>query len=428
MCISGEKRFAAKRRQANAKMASSNATPEQLIGSAKKDVLLNACLRFDWDQVQHWCGIFSSVLRNKSSNHCDLVRQQLLQQDAWGNTALHAACHFNPSSNILRSILKLAKSTHLHHHLCTLPNANGAIPLVVCCTTGGASLTCMLLLMEEVESKSELCDAKGNSAIGGLLKRYQMLRKVPTFCHSMKPLIEIHSVRANYSILMQQQKSCKRRHSQRSAIPNGIDDMALGGFTSCWTKMELLLKVAWLMDFETLEEWSPLHGAANVASQIPPDLSELLVRCHADFVSTPSNQGGGALPLHLAIAQGTSQNLEEQSHTEAFVQHLIQVDPSTASCPDPRTGQLPLVRAIEEGFWWNSSSSPSSNGGILKQLWTAYPEALDQQDPQTGIYPALLAAIPRSSSELSENQNQRQLDTVFSMLKLNPSIIARKES
>lgn len=422
MCISGEKRFAAKRRQANAKMASSNATPEQLLESAKKDVLLNACLRFDWDQVQHWCGIFSSVLRNKSSKHCDLVRQKLLQKDAWGNTALHAACHFNPSSKILRSILKLAKSTHLHHHLCTLPNANGAIPLVVCCTTGGASLTCMLLLLEEVESKSQLSDAKGNSAIGGLLKRYKMLRKVPTFCHSMKPLTEIHSVRANNSILVQQQQSSKRRHSQRSAIPNDIDDMALGGFDSCWTKMELLLKAAWLMDFELIEEWSPLHGAANMASQIPPELSELLVRCHADFVSTPIQ--GGALPLHLAIAQGASQDPEQQRCTEAFVQHLIHVDPSTTSCVDPKTGQLPLVRAIKVGFSWHSSTS--SDGGILQQLWTAHPEALEEQDPQTGLYPALLAAIPRSSSELSSDKADQQLNNIFSMLRLNPSIIAHK--
>ncbi|CAJ1967574.1 unnamed protein product [Cylindrotheca closterium] len=412
MCISAEHQFVAKRRRDRASMAASSKAgsgPEQVLVSAKKDELLEACLRYDWDQVNHLCRTFSSVLiRKKDSEHTDLVRQQLIYQDAWGNTALHAACHYDPPCVILKQILKLAKATGVCHSLCTLPNANGAIPLVVCCTTGGASLTCLLLLLEEVDSKEQLCDSEGNSAIDGLLKRYLMLRKLPKFAKQMKPLQEINSVHS--------------AGNSNSSVMIEMDDLTVAGFDKCWTKMELIMKAAWVLDFQSLEDWSPLHGAANMASQIPPELSELLVRCHANMVSTLV---GGALPLHLAIGQRANGSTHHQdSCTASFVQHLIHADSSTVSHVNPKTGQLPLMRAIEAGFSWQCTADTATNDGILKQLWAAYPEALEEQDSQSGLYPALLAATTTTTTTKSDDNHADQVENIFSMLRLNPSIVA----
>lgn len=410
MCISVEQGFAAKRRRASLELASKNekASPEHFVASCKQDELLEACLRYDWDQVKHLCRMFSCAL----SNHRNLVRQQLVQQDRWGNTALHAACHYNPPFRVLKQILLLAKATDVYNRLCTLPNGNGAIPLVVCCTTGGASLPCLLTLLQEVKSKEQLCDKEGNSAIDGLLKRYDMLRKVPKFAKHMKPLKEINSLgnEQHETSLLQ---SSSARHSQQ--LLNEMDEVASGGFDMCWAKIELILKAAWVMECGSLDTWtSPLHGAAKIASQIPPELSELLIRCNADMVSTPITQGG-SLPLHLAIAQRADCCQQgEKASTFKFVQQLILADPSTASRVDSKTGKLPLIQAIEAGFTWNCGS----DDGVLKQLWTAYPEALEEQDPQSGLYPATLAATIQSGASNEQSNN------IFSMLRLNPSIVA----
>ena len=62
-----------------------------------------------------------------------------------------------------------------------------------------------------------------------------------------------------------------------------------------------------------------------------------------------------------------------------------------------------MLEAIAAGHWWTDRSAAALAGGggsgVLERLLRAVPEALEWHDKETGLSPALLAAVPSSPQQ-----------------------------
>jgi ankyrin repeat protein len=425
MCLSTENGFASRRRR------TLQPRPASQLVAAQDDYLLRACLRYSWNDVLLCCSTLLSLLLQHGETPpisvVEIVQRQLTKTDSWGNTPLHAACHYNPPEYVVQILLDLASTVNVP--LSNTVNSHGATPLVICCNSGGAKLPVMLLLLEGLESIRQLTDDRGNSVFWGLTSRYQMLRKVPVFSKTLLPLEDI-------SVAPEGDTHAPCNDSQ---VMDEVDDLSQG-FDKFWTKMKVLIEAAWLAEPPSLPaNWSILHGAAHVSALIPPVLTKLLLRCHHMLASKTVS---GVLPLHLAVSNNYKRglsNMEEimtlKTQNCFFIQQLLEEDSSTAACRVPDSQRLPLTEAIASGISWHSSALPpaesttehatekpnSSLKGPLQHLLKAYPQALEERDPVTGLYPSLLAA---ASAHGETADDKDQLDTVYCMLRLNPSFIA----
>lgn len=353
----------------------------------------------------------------------EIVERQLAKTDSWGNTPLHAACHYNPPEGVIKSILELASAVKIQLH--TMVNAEGASPLVICCNSGGAKPGVLSLLLQGLESTNQLTDDHGNTVFCGLTNRYDMLRKIPTFSKSLIPLEDVAEPPDSHP---------NGTHSQKmkSEGREVVDDMSQG-FENFWAKMKVIIEAAWPEDLPA--HWTILHGAAHVSSLLPPVLIKMLIRCHPDLTTATIH---GVLPLHLAVS-GCRSNITEigslKKQNAYFIQQLLAANPTTAARRLPHSRRLPLTEAIASGLSWHchtsSSAESASEGnaaeksdysieGPLQNLLKAYPEALEERDPVTGLYPALLAA---ASADV-DTSDINELDTIYSILRLNPSALA----
>ena len=213
--------------------------------------------------------------------------------------------------------------------------------------------------------------------------------------------------------------------------------------------------------------FSTLHGAAYLSESLPPVLTDLIIRCHAHMINNKTiRDGGGLLPLHLAVtvvdieddhrkhhllphSNDCALRIRQANHRKHFIKQLLKADPTTAYCKIPGTNRLPFVQAIVSGLHWHiksneqaddlllSSSSQTfyCNGvehswnnnvdagcqggqarslmevGPLQILWKYTPDALCIQDPVTGLYPFMLAAMATKMATASIHNDHGIMET-----------------
>lgn len=144
--------------------------------------------------------------------------------------------------------------------------------------------------------------------------------------------------------------------------------------------------------------------------QCPTAAVWLAIRFYHEQLEQKDEEGN--LPLHLAALHPTLpiiplfmdelEPLTSQVNV-SVVSHLVKAHPVAASVVN-RQGQLPLHLAIEHGKPWE---------GALLPLLLAAPQAMDQRDTKTKLFPVLQAASTRSCS----------LSTVFELLRCRPDIL-----
>eukprot|EP00980_Cylindrotheca_fusiformis_P016478 scaffold4911_cov100-Cylindrotheca_fusiformis.AAC.3 len=430
---------------------------------AKDDsLLLKACLNYAWKDVIRCCSTLLSMLLLEESmpaeSSCkslspystssfqELIQSQLSKRDPWGNTPLLAACHYDPPVVVIQMLLILASEVSME--IRTAVNSTGASPLVVFCSSsagrrGRKTLAIVSLLLQEEQHQHQLplhtlTDDQGNSVFQGLLNRYQMLCKIPKFskvcCASLDDI------------------STKLEEEEQEKCNLGDGEEILDTF---WTTIRFLIQGA------SRPGWTLLHGAAYMAPLLPPEITRFILRYHysqeqekeEDDKKTDNN--GPMPPLHLAVSSYEAlyrrENIKHntlrtwRNQTEYFVQQLLVADPLAAITRHPQHGRLPWTQAIASGLSWNSTTTPTTTidgdddnrddqkSSLLQRLLQAYPPALEEQDPVTGLDLALLAAtntatVPTTVGRCRpcSDKDTDQLDTIYSLLRLNPTVV-RKE-
>jgi hypothetical protein len=150
----------------------------------------------------------------------------------------------------------------------------------------------------------------------------------------------------------------------------------------------------------------------------------------------------GILPLHLAVTADTMRSPDKHwnrsliYHRKLFIDQLLEIDPSTVKCTIPGTRRFPLLEAIGSGLSWHIANNENGDieKGPLQSLWKAAPEVCcHERDPVTGLLAFQLAAIVRyddSGDKDAESEEEAecdifQMDTIYNLLRLDPSAILR---
>lgn len=428
------------------------------------EFLLRAALSYDWDTCTQFCHFLQQLLTKKygpttwkkqSQKYRKMVaaKEQLIAQDQWGNTALHAACYNAAPLRVVLALLQAAARASLSTPLCTMLSRDQSTPLLVACATGASVEVIEALLHPPCNSTMtalpqiptatnvaaatamvEVADQQGSTPLSELAIHYELRRKSPMHTHTSLPLDQVQYV-------------LPQNNNQEDPL-----------FESFHAKLRLLLQAAWDHTYAATTSTtidnnnnnnhpnschhmiSLVHGLAHAAMSCPQVITRLVLRWYPHMTCVMDAEK--RLPLHLAIARVhpyvSHNNTSSSSNTHppnaanllaarqrhAYgIQQLLLAYPQAARIIDPNSrGRLPLVQAIASGWWWHtttttttcSSSSSSTattnlmdhtttNKGPIQWLYQAAPEALSQIDPVTGLYPVLLAAATYTSTAATAN-------------------------
>jgi len=191
-----------------------------------------------------------------------------------------------------------------------------------------------------------------------------------------------------------------------------------------WKGEEKLLALrAWkrlIMFFQPQEDNesvpSPLHAAAD--SICPPALFPLLIQVYRDQLRVADETGRN--PLQIACSDPVS---NRSTDLRTKIQNILKEDAGSAHHVDNQ-GRTAFMIAMEAGIAWNEG---------LKELFELTPYSGTLTDPVTGLPPFLLVATgashrmekvqQRKRAVMLENCSEKSLETIFRLLKSNPSCI-----
>eukprot|EP00980_Cylindrotheca_fusiformis_P029758 scaffold23817_cov137-Cylindrotheca_fusiformis.AAC.1 len=337
----------------------------------------------------------------------------------------------------------------------TAVNSIGASPLVVFCNSRGGgkrrkTLALLSLLLQQQEREHELplsilTDNHGNSVFQGLLNRYQLFCKIPKYS------------KVHHCASLDDTSTILQKKEQDNCILDDGEDL----LDTFWTTVRFLIQAA------SRPCWTLLQGAAHVAPLLPTEVTRSILRYHCSQEAADGNEEGNnddtnnrpIPPLHLAVSSYAALHRSEntishntqriwRNQAECFVQGLWATDPLAATTRHPQHGRLPWTQAIASGLSWNSATTTTitkttigederddKRFSLLQRLLQAYPPALTEHDPVTGLDPALLAAaastVPRLPSTVARYRpcfdDTDQLDTIYSLLRLNPTVVRKGE-
>lgn len=192
---------------------------------------------------------------------------------------------------------------------------------------------------------------------------------------------------------------------------------------------------------------------------VPPEFVSFLIQTHPG-IARKAEPSSGRMPLHIAVMQPHSRNLTPLTHPAdtAVSRYGNPTSSSTSKCIKAVTsislngdyssinkshsmlrvilnaypmatnqrdhnGCLPFHLAIKAGMAWDDG---------MKDVFMVAPEALRVLEPNTGLYPFMLAAsinsappIDISNARTSNNmETNNSLDEVFSLLRCAPDLVA----
>jgi len=141
----------------------------------------------------------------------------------------------------------------------------------------------------------------------------------------------------------------------------------------------------------------PLHLALHLPDHIlPSTFKHFMIKISPETKFREQDKGGN-LPLHIAASKSC-----EQSN---FI-HLTLNRYSRAASVSNGVGKVPLTLAIESGKDWDKSG--------IEQIIQAAPEMISFVDPQTKLYPFMLAGACN-----------RSVNDIFLLLRTFPELIKR---
>eukprot|EP00980_Cylindrotheca_fusiformis_P016479 scaffold4911_cov100-Cylindrotheca_fusiformis.AAC.4 len=456
--------------------SSSSSSSWKTLVANDDSLLLKACLNYAWKDVIQCCSTLLSMLLLEESmateplvgsfflaSNKERIQRQLNQRDPWGNTPLLAACHYDPPIVVIQMLLLLASKVSMDIH--TAVNSIGASPLVIFCNSGGGgrrrrkNMAIVSLLLQQQKQDQQLplsilTDNQGNSVFQGLLNRYQLLCKVPSFSRVYSASLDVVPTTRSREEQDEQDDSCNLNDGEEL-------------LDTFWMTVRSVIEAA------SRPGWTLLQGAAHMAPLLPKEITRFIFRYHIlryhysqqqqekEEGPDDNTKTASIPPLHGAVSsyealhrrENINQNALQiwRNQTEYFVQQLLLADPSAALNRHSQHGRLPWTQTIASGLSWNSTTTTTtgtvevedddkrdgqlsdfSSSSLLQHLLQLYPPALEEQDPVTGLDPAFLAATTVAVSNnmgrdrpLCSDKDTAQLDTIYSLLRLNPTVVRK---
>lgn len=171
------------------------------------------------------------------------------------------------------------------------------------------------------------------------------------------------------------------------------------------TQWKKLLLCLWASHHGTISSSSPIHAGRKEGLTFHACLSQQRCSSYTLYVmaklylhdSSKIQDEYGNYPLIYAVSDARNKNVIED-----IIFTLLDVFPPAAAIPNA-CGQMPIHLAINSGIKWKS----------IHQLLSACPSALQKQDPETGLYPFMLAA----------QRKKEDLDMTYNLLRSNPGVL-----
>ena len=323
--------------------------------------------------------------------------------DSLEKTPLHILCEQSVDVDLLRVILS---STRDHNHnpsaptaleLITAKDSRGSTPLHYLAFSRQCPLAALRLMMhyckpsnDVAETDPTLCiDLHGDTPLHWALEGYMSPRRVELLLSHSKASLTIKNAAGKVPL-----------------------DQFVGNFLDAeWKQHDVTAKEAWCSiqeylrvfddrnDDELKEEWLPLHMLASSPIDFPAIIYDIAIYYCRDDTRKLDSQG--RLPLHLACARTNKVGLEPSANTVAH--KLVAEYRGAAYMATTKCSRLPIHFAVET----------RQTIKLIAALLKAYPNSLNVKDPKTGLWPFLLAA----------SHDERTVDTSYSLLRADPSIV-----
>jgi len=322
--------------------------------------------------------------------------------DALGKTPLHVLCENSVDTNMLRVLLQNTRdhnqnpSAPTAWSLITAKDSRGSTPLHYLAYSRQCPIGSLALMMDYCKPSSDnpittdptLCvDGDGDTPLHWALDGYMSPRRVKELLRHSKAALRVKNTAGKLPF----------DQFVANFVDNGWRDFEITG-KEIWENIQAYLKVVADSDVESEQEWLPLHMLAASVIDFPRVFYDIALHFHKDDVSKLNEDG--MLPLHLACGRMSSDGIPCNDDL-AFM--LLSEYPQAAYKAATTTKRLPIHSAVE-------AHKPLK---LIASLLKAYPNSLNVKDPLTGLWPFLLSAV----------DNEESIDTSYSLLRADPSIV-----
>jgi ankyrin repeat protein len=351
----------------------------------------------DLARMQHWSQILArSPVRRREAKY----------QDADGLLALHWACSGGPPVDVVKALLQSYPAAARH------VDSDGSAPLHFAAHYGGSPSVIHALIHEYPEASS-LKDKFGRTALyhavvksAGMENLRLLVRANPSM--AIEPCVPASGTLVSSSrrvSAIREELSPSQRTPLFIAWFQARKHLRRGG--RALNKAELLLRAVYQLD-SPARNFLLLHATIEFDAYLPKEIFPYAFEQYPEQVRETDDQG--QIPLVVA-AQSSSKRAPE------LISMLLQAFPQGSRVVDQQ-GRTPLFIAVASGRRW---------GEGVRELFEAYPQALEMRDRQTGLYPALLSAsiiVNRIQEEKvdADLQHQQHLSTIYELLRANPAI------
>lgn len=336
-------------------------------------------------------------------SRCEVHESILTVTDSLGKTPLHVLCEHSVDTNMLRVLLS---GTRDHNHnpsaptawaLITAKDSRGSTPLHYLAYSRQCPIGSLALMMDYCKPSPEdpvntdptLCvDIDGDTPLHWALDGYMSPRRIMQLLRHSKAALKVRN------------SAGKLPFDQfvTNFVDSGWKDYEITGKES-WDNIQAYLKV---LDQGAVvggdQAWLPVHMLAASNIDFPHVFYDIALHYHKEDVSKLNAEG--MLPLHLACARQSSDGVPCE---DILAFKLLAEYPQAAYKAATKTKRLPIHLAVE-------AHKPLK---LIAALLKAYPNSLNVKDPITGLWPFLLSAVG----------NEESIDTSYSLLRADPSIV-----
>ena len=321
----------------------------------------------------------------------------LLLRDSFEKTPLHILCENSAHPKLLRAIFESTRESNFHPcapsvlSLICAKDSKGSTPLHYLAYSRQCPFSSLKIMLDYCDPSSRpysaddptLCaDEDGDTPLHWALDGHMSPRRI-------KQLL-----RYSPSALKVQNSSGQTPFDQY--IRNFEETDWLNHGIRIWQNLQLYLKVLAEKQNSTDEAWLPIHVIARSEVLFPSEFLDMALHFNKEDLSTPDSKG--LLPLHLACARRSNTASDESMGLK-----ILSAYPQAAYRKAANNLRLPIHIAAES----------RSSLALITELLKAYPNALNINDPITGLWPSLLAGA----------NNEECLDSSFRLLRADPSIL-----
>lgn len=368
--------------------------------------LYRCAASYAWDDMKELCRrSWQRISETKNlppvggQQHASRLHRALVSGDEWKNTALHI-CVFNGAPvDAIDALLTVAeRCARPKVDLTMLQTSDGSTPLLIGCATGVHVDMLRLLIDKSSDPKAMamVCDERGRTPLLELCDWYNGKGR-----WKVKPVAP-----------------------SLDRIKNESELESWMSLRFFWERAKVVLAAASGHPKEAKNTLHMYELSAKASPAIPPILSELICRIKWTSSGWKDEDEGCCLAnaLDVAISQERGATIgwkEEHFYNNAhYVRQLLKFHPSAVRLLEEKAKakRSSLCVAIASGLHWTNSDQSGSNTvpGVVQSIWEIKPDALLCRTG--GLYPFMLVAC-------SVNDDEKGVETIFSLLRLSPQLI-----